>query len=255
MILFSDHLLSAYIYTPMTDRNSSDCTEYPGILSMTFAFLREVDLFRCLTDTELHDLAELTTIRHFSKNSVIVLADDEGDEFFIIQKGQVKVSIVHENGGEIILAFLGEGDVFGELSLLDGKPRSANVIALQATELITLRRSHFINLIIRHPRIATALLAELASRLRKTDYQIGDLALLNVTSRVSRAILRLVMDKGIETEEGILLKKRPTHQQLARMAGTTRESVTRVISRLEKEGYIICQGREIMVLKETYEER
>lgn len=220
---------------------------------MTFAFLREVELLRGLTDKELHDLAELTTTRHYSRNSVIILADDEGDEFFIIHKGQVKVSIVHDDGGEIILSLLGEGDVFGELSLLDGKPRSANVIALQATELLSLRRPHFLDLVFKHPRIATALLAELASRLRKTDHQIGDLALLNVTSRVSRTVLRLVMDKGIETEEGVLLKNRPTHQQLARMAGTTRESVTRVINRLEKEGYIICQGREILVLKETYE--
>jgi len=221
---------------------------------MTVSFLREVELFSGLTDEEIHHLADLTTTRRFGRNSVIILAEEEGDDFFLIREGQVKVSIVHEDGREIILSFLGPGKVFGELSLLDGRPRSANVIALEATELITLSRSHFIGLIHKHPHIATAMLAELASRLRSTDFQISDLALCNVTNRVSKTILRLVMDQGVETEEGVLLKRRPTHQHLARMAGTTRETVTRVISRLEKEGYIVCNGRQILVLKETYED-
>ena len=213
------------------------------------SFLRNVELFRDLTDEELHELAEWAAVRHYPRNSVVILAEEAGDDFFIIRSGQVKVSIVHEDGREIILSFLGEGEVFGELSLLDGRPRSANVTAVQDTELITLHRPHFVRLIHRHPRIAVALLAELASRLRKTDYQIGNLALLSVTNRIARTLLGLAVDKGEEVEEGMLLRNRPTHLQLARMAGTTRETVTRVLGRLEKEGYIVCRGREILILK------
>ena len=221
---------------------------------MVFSFLRKVDLFSGLNDEELQDLAQLATARRFRKNSVIILAEDEGDDFFIIRQGQVKVSIAHEDGREIILSLLGEGDSFGELSLLDGKPRSANVIAIEPAELITLSRPYFLELVHKNPRIAASLLAELASRLRNTDYQIGNLALCNVTNRVSRTILRLALERGVETQDGMVLKRRPTHQQLGRMAGTTRETVTRVINRLEKEGYIVCEGREILVLKENYDE-
>lgn len=219
-------------------------------MTFSFSFLRGVELFSGLSDQELRELAALTTTRRFKKNSAIILAEEEGEEFFIICQGQVKVSILHEDGREIILSILGPGEVFGELSLLDGKPRSANVIALQDTELITLSRAHFLALIHRKPRLATAMLAELASRLRQTDYQIGNLALLNVTNRVAKTLLRLATEQGIETPQGVLLKNRPTHHQLAQMAGTTRETVTRVINRLEQEGYLVCRGRELLILKE-----
>ena len=221
---------------------------------MSFSFLRKVDLLSGLHDEEIHELAGMAVMRRFPRKGAIILAEDEGSDFFIIRRGQVKVTIVHENGREFILSLLGEGDAFGELSLLDGKPRSASVIAIDATDLITLSRPQFLELIRQKPRIAMALLAKLASRLRNTDFQIGSLALCNVTNRVSRTVLRLALERGVETDEGMLLKRRPTHQQLALMAGTSRESATRVINRLEKDGYIVCKGREILVLKETYDE-
>lgn len=215
-------------------------------------FLRKVSLFSRLTDEEMVHLEDLTHSHQYKKGTFIVLAEDVGDEFFIIRKGRVKVNIIHEDGREIILSLLGEGDVFGELSLLDGQPRSANVVAAEAVELITIRRDHFINLIYKHPHIATQMLSELAGRLRKTDLQIEGLALMNVGNRVSKIILNLVAEQGHEVEGGILLQQRPTHQELARMAGTTRETVTRVLSSLEKKGYLRCDGRRIMVFDEAY---
>ena len=220
---------------------------------MVHDFLRKVPLFSGLTDGEFVDLAGLTHARKYKKGTFIVLAEDVGDEFFVIHTGRVKVNIVHEDGREIILSLLGEGDVFGELSLLDGQPRSANVVAAEPTELITIRRDHFIDLIYKHPHIATEMLSELAGRLRKTDMQIEGLALMNVANRVSKTILNLVAEQGQKQEGGVLLQKRPTHQELARMAGTTRETVTRVLSRLEKQGYVRCDGRRIFVFNEAYE--
>ena len=148
-------------------------------------FLRNVSLFESLDQQELEALSDLTFTRSFGKDGVIILAEEEGDTLFILKKGQVKVSIVSEDGREVILSLLGPGSVFGELSLLDGKPRSANVVATEDTDLLMLRRSDFIQLIYKTPQIATALLAELATRLRKTDRQIEGLALLDVTSLIS----------------------------------------------------------------------
>ena len=213
-------------------------------------FLRNVSLFESLDQQELEALSEVTFTRTFSKDNVIILAEEEGDTLFILKKGQVKVSIVSEEGREVILSLLGPGSVFGELSLLDGKPRSANVVATEETDLLMLRRSDFLQLIYKTPQIATALLAELATRMRKTDRQIEGLALLDVTSRISDTLLQLATEQGAETADGVTIESRPTHQELANMSGTTRETVSRVLKRLEGQGYINRNGRKITILRE-----
>ncbi len=219
---------------------------------MDIAFLRQVALFAGLQDDQLRALAKVTVTRAFSKESFIILADEEGDALFLIAKGQVKVSLVSEDGCEVILSLLGPRAVFGELSLLDGKPRSANVVATEDTELMMLRRSDFLQLLHRVPQIAISLLAELAARLRKTDRKIEGLALLDVTSRISETLLQLASEQGSDTPQGVILRSRPTHQQLANMSGTTRETVSRVLKRLEIQGYISCKGRTITILREEH---
>jgi CRP/FNR family transcriptional regulator/CRP/FNR family cyclic AMP-dependent transcriptional regulator len=213
-------------------------------------FLRNVSLFESLDQQELEALSDVTFTRTFSKDNVIILAEEEGDTLFILKNGQVKVSIVSEEGREVILSLLGPGSVFGELSLLDGKPRSANVVATEETDLLMLRRSDFLQLIYKTPQIATALLAELATRMRKTDRQIEGLALLDVTSRISDTLLQLATEQGAETADGVTIESRPTHQELANMSGTTRETVSRVLKRLEGQGYINRNGRKITILRE-----
>ena len=217
---------------------------------MDASFLRNVSLFESLNAEELEALAQMTITRTFSKDNVIILAEEEGDALFIIKKGRVKVSIVSEDGREVILSMLEGSAVFGELSLLDGKPRSANVTATEETNLIMLRRQDFLQLVYKAPQIAIALLAELASRLRRTDRQIEGLALLDVTSRISETLLQLASDRGVETGTGVLIQNRPTHQELANMSGTTRETVSRVLKRLETQGYITCKGRTISIMRE-----
>jgi CRP/FNR family cyclic AMP-dependent transcriptional regulator len=218
---------------------------------MDKSFLRKVPLFEGLKEEELEAIASVTITRSFSKDQVIILAEEEGDALFLINTGQVKVSIVSEDGREVILSLLGEGAVFGELALLDEKPRSANVVAMSDAELYMLHRSDFLKLLYRVPKIAITLLAELATRLRKTDRKIEGLALLDVTSRISETLLQLADEQGEEHSEGLHIPNRPTHQQLANMSGTTRETVSRVLKRLEAQGYIVCKGRTITILREA----
>ena len=218
---------------------------------MDKSFLRKVPLFEGLKEEELEAIASVTITRSFSKDQVIILAEEEGDALFLINTGQVKVSIVSEDGREVILSLLGEGAEFGELALLDEKPRSANVVAMSDAELYMLHRSDFLQLLYRVPKIAITLLAELATRLRKTDRKIEGLALLDVTSRISETLLQLADEQGEEHSEGLHIPNRPTHQQLANMSGTTRETVSRVLKRLEAQGYIVCKGRTITILREA----
>ena len=166
----------------------------------------------------------------------------------------MKVTLSRADGRQIILALLGPGAVFGELSLLDGKPRSATVTVTEDAELVTVPRAAFLALLRREPKVAVALLGELAARLRRTDLQIANMALCNVTHRVTSTILQLVADHGVSTAEGLLLERRPTHEELASMAGTTRETVTRVLGRLERDGYLVSRGRRLLVLREPEDE-
>ncbi len=221
---------------------------------MSLPFLRKVQLFDCLEEEQLEALSALIMTRTFYKGELIILAESEGDTLFIIEKGHAKVSILHDDGRELILAMLGIGDVFGELSLFDGQPRSANVLALQDTQLLLLRRSDLLQLIIAVPQIGLALLEELAHRLRRSDDQLEGLALLNVTNRIAKTLLHLAMDDGITTPDGILLPDRPPHQHLANMTGTSRETVSRVLKQLEEQNYIAVRGNTLLILKEDPDE-
>jgi len=215
---------------------------------MHIDLLKKVSLFEGLNDEELGALAEVALPRVFPKDRVVIMAEEEGDTLFIISSGQVKVSIVSEDGREVILSILGQGNFFGEMSLLDGNPRSANVTTMSETELLIIRRADFLRLIHRIPDIAIKLLSVLASRLRKTDRKIEGLALSDVTGRITQTLLQLAEEQGAPGTDGILIRNRPTHQELANMSGTTRETVSRVLKRLEAQGYIVPKGRDLLVV-------
>ena len=212
--------------------------------------LRKVTIFSGLMEEELDALAEVTVRKTFQKHSVILLAEEEGNSLFIIQKGRVKVSILSEDGREIVLALLGDGEFFGEMSLLDGLTRSATVIALEDTEAVMLRREDLIRLIERIPQISIKLMAELTIRIRRTDRKVESLALLDVAGRIASAVLQLAVDEGEGGPEGFVIYKHPTQQLLANMTGTTRETVSRVLKRFRQEGYMATRGRDWIILRE-----
>ena len=133
---------------------------------------------------------------------------------------------------------------------LDGRPRSANVTTLSESEMLVLQRSDFVRAIESHPSIPIKLMVTLAQRLRNADRQTASLALLGIADRVCSVLTSLAEEEGDETAEGFVIRRRPTHQVLANMTGTARETVTRVLRRLEEEGYIRSQGREIVIFKE-----
>ena len=216
---------------------------------MNVDLLKCVPLFEDLSEAELAALDEVTQARTFPKNCMVILADDYGDSFFVIDSGRVKVGVTATDGREVILSVLGKGEFFGDMSLLDGRPRSANVTTLEESNLLVIRRPDFLRSLEYHPGIAVKLMVGLASRLRKADRQITGLALLGIADRVCSVLLTLAEEEGTEDDEGLVIRDRPTHQVLASMAGTARETVTRVMGRLEDEGYLRVRGRELVILK------
>ncbi|MHB9029605.1 MAG: Crp/Fnr family transcriptional regulator [Candidatus Latescibacterota bacterium] len=211
--------------------------------------LRKVPLFSSLGDGELEAIHNASFVKKFPREHLIFLADEEGDTLFFIIRGKVKVTQFSENGKEVIFSILNEGDFFGDMSLLDGRPRSASVITAEESELLLLRRQDFHGLIVTHPKIALSLLKEITLRLRKADERIQSLALLDVSGRVAGILLQLADECGRKTADGgIFIRTRPTHQELANMVGTTRETVTRILKQMESRNYIAMTGKSITIL-------
>jgi len=165
----------------------------------------------------------------------------------MILRGSIKVVRISEGGEEIILAVLQKGDFFGEMSLLDGKPRSATVISNEDSTLILFNKNNFEKVIEKYPRIALKLLKEITSRLRKADDLIGNLAFLNVSGRIAGILLQLAEEHGQKTKEGVIIKSRPTHQAIANMVNASRETVTRILKRFEEKQYISMSGKDITI--------
>ena len=209
--------------------------------------LRTVPIFSELTDADIASLARLSSRRNYPKDTVVFFENEEGDFFFTIVQGRIKVTILGDDGREIILSVLGPGDFFGEMALLDNEPRSATAIAVEDSELLSLHRTDFQGVIGDNPAISAALIKVLSTRLRRANHQISTLALLDVYGRVARVILDMAREEGRRLKDGRIAFRRATHQEIANRIGTTRETVTRMLKDLERQGMLHIEGREIIV--------
>ena len=208
---------------------------------------REVPLFAGLEDEDLESLIAAANRRKYPKDGVIFFENDVGDALFMILSGRVKVTILSDDGREIILAMLSDANFFGEMSLLDNEPRSATAIALQETEMVVLHQRDFLSIVEKRPRVLINLLSVLSSRLRKANQQIGNLALHDVYGRVARILLEMASEDGTRQADGRVTFRRPTHQEIANMIGATRETVSRMISDLHRQGYIEIAGKNVII--------
>ena len=209
--------------------------------------LRRVSIFEGLEADSIQNLSRDLRPVEFPKDTLIVGQDDHGDSLYIIQSGRVKVVLYGDSGREVILTIFRGGDFFGEMSLLDGEPRSANVIALEPTVALVLAREDFQRHLESRPNAALRVLEEMSKRLRHADAVIGNLALLDVYGRVARILIDLARKEGESQDEGIMIRERPTQQDLASMIGTSRETVSRVLSEFQRRGFLSMQGKSILL--------
>ncbi len=208
--------------------------------------LRKVPLFSQLAPSDLERVSEISRERAYPRNSVILFEDDPGDALYVVAQGQVKVVLIGEDGREVILSVMGEGEFFGEMALVDDEPRSAHVIAMEDSTLLVLRREDFQGILKQTPGIALALLRELSRRLRRVDEKVGSLVLLDVNGRVAQLLLELADEAGSER-----ITRRLTHHTIAQMIGSSRETVSRTMRDLVEKGYIEVSRREIVIRDRT----
>ena len=209
--------------------------------------LRNVPIFTDLTDSDLTKIASKMVPRVYEKGQMILLEESMGETFFIITQGAVKVTRLSADGREVILAILGESDFFGEMSLLDGEGRSANIVANESAKVLTLSRNDFLDCLESYPKIAIALLEELAIRLRKSDQQIESLSLSDSEHRIGIALIRLAGELGTIKQGHVTVKNLPYQQDIANMAGTSRETVSRTLKLLEDKKLVRRENRNLTI--------
>ena len=209
--------------------------------------LKNVPIFADLSNSDLEKISNKTILRNYNKGQVILLEESKGETFFVIKTGEVKVTKLSDDGREVILAILGESDFFGEMSLLDGEGRSANIVANEDSAVLTLSRNNFLSCLESYPKIAISLLEELAVRLRKSDKHIESLSLSDSEHRIGITIARLAEEIGTIKKGVVSIKKLPFQQDIANMAGTSRETVSRTIKLFEDKKILTRNGRALTI--------
>ena len=207
--------------------------------------LRGLPVFADLGTDELDTLAGMVAYRRAPKGAFLVTQHERGGCMYLLVSGRVKVSLASPDGKELALSYLEAPAHFGEMSLVDSEPRSADVIAVSDVELLALESKDLAAAIQVQPRLALSLIAALSRRLRETITRLEDLAFHDARHRVMRVLLNVATAsyeaRGVPVIAGL------THYEIATLAGTSRETASRIISSLVKQGVLATKGRRIVV--------
>jgi len=198
-----------------------------------------------VSDADLELIASLLIERRYARNTTIVEEGLAGDYMYVIREGRVKVTKLSDEGREKILNFLDEGGFFGEMALLDRAPRIASVKTLKPVRLLALSRTDFLNALRTSPDLAMAVIQELVRRLREVDEQASSLSFQRVKERTKGLLRRLAQESADDPERRTTAAL--THQQIADMIGTSRETVTRVVKELKLDGWLHQDGKRYVV--------
>jgi CRP/FNR family cyclic AMP-dependent transcriptional regulator len=173
-------------------------------------------------------------LRRVSRSTAVVLAGDTTDNVYFVLNGNLKVVVSDEDGREVILTMLGQGDIFGEMGVVDEEPRSATVTAVSAVDLVVIAQADFRRILQDNFELCLRIMGSLAQRLREADRKIESLALMDVYGRVARLLLDMA-----ETSDGqTIVRKKISKQDIAKMIGASREMVSRVMKDLQTRGLI-----------------
>lgn len=210
------------------------------------ALLRKVALFSHLSDEALGSLAGHMRRLAFRRGTMIFHKDQAGDALYVVSSGRVRLFVPAEGGEELTVDIAGPGEVFGELALLDGRPRSASAEAVEETVTYTINRETFQRALATIPGLAAGVIELLSARLRHVTEYAESLAFLDVHGRLARALLELADRYGV-AGEGVEIDLDLTQAELATMIGATRERVNRALAVFRAQGLVVLRGRKIVL--------
>ncbi|NOR45814.1 MAG: cyclic nucleotide-binding domain-containing protein [Candidatus Delongbacteria bacterium] len=212
-------------------------------------FLRSISLCDNMNDEEIKAIAEHCRIKSYKKKNVIFLESDPGNMLYLISSGRVKITKLNEEGNEVILTILSDGDYFGEMSLLDDQDRNANAIAMDDVELLTITKNEFVNLLIHNSTLSLNLLKTFAIRLRVTDIRMKSFFLDDAQKKVIITLHNLAEKMGVSDGKDVIIQEVPNQTDLANMTGISRETLSRIINKFEMNKIIGRSGKDIKILQ------
>jgi CRP/FNR family cyclic AMP-dependent transcriptional regulator len=210
--------------------------------------LSETPLFRALDPDAQRDLQATMTEVHVPRGQSLFDEGDPGDRLYVITAGKIKLGRTAPDGRENLLAILGAGEMFGELSLFDPGPRTATATAVTDVTLIGLGHEDLKPWLNGRPEVATALLKALARRLRRTNEHMGDLVFSDVPGRVAKQLLDLARRFGVPTDEGVRVNHDLTQEELAQLVGASRETVNKALADFAGRGFLRLEARAVVIL-------
>ena len=201
-----------------------------------------------LDDEDAEALLAQMTPHRMERGDILFREGDQGDTLYVIGEGKVKLGRTSTDGRENLIAILGPGEMFGELSLFDPGPRTMTATAVAETQLMGLGNESLTSLLTGRPEVAKALLAALAKRLRRTNEHLADLVFTDVPGRVAKALLDLANRFGRPVEEGVLVAHDLTQEELAQLVGASRETVNKALADFATRGWIKLEARAVLLL-------
>ncbi|EDP75610.1 Crp/Fnr family transcriptional regulator [Hydrogenivirga sp. 128-5-R1-1] len=216
-------------------------------------FLKRSVLFQNLPESDLRKISLKFKFIDLPMGEVLFYEKDESSDMYLVIEGKVRASLFDEHGNELVLAELGPGEFLGEMSMIDGLPRSATVIAEEPTKLAVLSREAFLKILRENPDMSVNVIRALVARLRRTDDMVEALAFRNVESRIVKFLLEVGRERGV-MESGKFKVRKMTHRDLASRVGSSREAVTKALKALTFKGVIEDSGNFWLVSPDAEEE-
>ncbi len=210
--------------------------------------MRRSPLFAGLDSEAAAALQRQMTRTRLERGDVLFYEGDAGDSLYIIAEGKIKLGRTSKDARENLIAILGPGELFGELSLFDPEPRTMTATAVAETQLLALTNDALSTALAEQPAMAKALLAALAKRLRRTNQHLADLVFTDVPGRVAKALLELSGRFGRQVDEGILVAHDLTQEELAQLVGASRETVNKALADFVGRGWIRLEARAVLIL-------
>jgi len=210
--------------------------------------LRSAVLFRELDDEAAAALRSSMSEHKLARAEVLFREGDEGDRVYVVIDGKIKLGRTSLDGRENLLAILGPGQMFGELSLFDPGPRSATATAVTDTTLLGLGHADLLPWLTGRPEVSRGLLLQLASRLRRSNDTLADLVFSDVPGRVAKILLELSVRFGAPADEGIRVAHDLTQEELAQLVGASRETVNKALADFASRGWIRLEQRSVVLL-------